>query len=77
MRIKELLLKLIDIERAIGVEEPFKLREMVMQAQEYLLAIQKSLADQLPEQRLAPAAVAAIGSRDYRRLRHRAERGDL
>lgn len=77
MRIKDLLLKLIDIERAIGIEEPYKLREMVMQAQEYLLAIQKSLADQLPDQRLAPATVAAIGSRDYRRLRHRAERGEL
>lgn len=69
MRIRELLLKLIDIERSIGVEEPFKLREMVMQAQECLLSIQKSLADQLPDQRLAPASVAALDSREYRRLR--------
>ena len=77
MRAKDLLLKLIDIERAIGVEEPFKVREMVMQAQECLLAIQKSLADQLPQERLAPATVSVLAANDYVGKLYKAERQDL
>lgn len=65
MRAKELLLKLIEIERAIGVEEPSRIREMVMQAQDYVLAFQKSLADQLPYQRLAPATLSVLATKAY------------
>jgi hypothetical protein len=41
MHAKQLLERLIEIERAIGVKEPLAVREMVMEAQEYLLEIQK------------------------------------
>lgn len=41
MHAKQLLERLIEIERAIGVKEPLAVRGMVMEAQEYLLEIQK------------------------------------
>jgi hypothetical protein len=50
----ELLEKLIEIERAIGVEEPRKIREMVMQAEEYLLEIQKNAARSAPNRNAFP-----------------------
>jgi hypothetical protein len=42
MHSKQLLERLIEIERAIGVEEPLTVREMVMEAQEYLLELQRN-----------------------------------
>ena len=44
MHARQLLERLIEIERAIGVEEPLTVREMVMEAQEYLLEVQKLTA---------------------------------
>lgn len=76
MRAADLLLKLIDIERAIGVEEPFKLREMVIQAQEGLLAIQKTFTEHLAQGRLAPATVAVF-AQDSRRARFAAQNRDF
>ncbi len=54
MHAKQLLERLIEIERAIGVEEPLAVREMVMEAQEYLLEIQKLAARRDFFQRLSP-----------------------
>jgi hypothetical protein len=47
MHAKQLLERLIEIERAIGVKEPLAIREMVMEAQEYLLEIQKLSSRQM------------------------------
>ena len=40
-----LLTKLIEIEQAIGVEDPIKIRRMVIEAEECLLGIQKESLD--------------------------------
>ena len=54
MHVKQLLERLIEIERAIGVQEPQTVRAMVMEAQEYLLGLQKAASSQYQFQRLSP-----------------------
>jgi hypothetical protein len=63
MRAAEVLARLIEIERAIGVEDPLRVREMVMEAQECVLEIQKAAADRLQNERLAPDRLAMIAPR--------------
>jgi hypothetical protein len=57
MHAKQLLERLIEIERAIGVKEPLAVRGMVMEAQEYLLEIQKLSSR---EMRLFSETLAAL-----------------
>jgi hypothetical protein len=47
MYISELLEKLFEIERSIGVEEPCVVRSKVMDAQECILQMQKEMAEVL------------------------------
>ncbi len=47
MNINILLGKLIDIERSIGVETDTTLRNQVLDAQDYLLGIQKEIVEKL------------------------------
>lgn len=46
MALKILLEKLIEIERSIGLDSDLALRRQVIEAQDYILAIQQGLAAQ-------------------------------
>jgi hypothetical protein len=69
MSATELLLRLLDIERAIGVEEPAIIRQMLFDAQDCVLALQKNVAYQSQQERLGPAMIALLADRDYHKLR--------
>jgi hypothetical protein len=47
MSVNILLEKLIEIERSIGVETDTTLRKQVLEAQDYVLEIQKEIVDKL------------------------------
>lgn len=65
----ELLSRLLEIERAIGVEEPIRIREMLMEAQECVLELQKNAIYNLREQNVEPAASTLIARSHSRLLR--------
>jgi hypothetical protein len=54
MHAKQLLERLTEIERAIGIQEPLTVRAMVMEAQEYLLELQRNAARGSYFERLLP-----------------------
>ncbi len=65
----ELLSRLLEIERAIGVEEPYRIREMLMQAEECVLELQKSAIYNLQAQNAEPAAETLVAHSRARLMR--------